>query len=94
MVVSEQDRQLITHWIEPHPWKSGVAEARLRDSKIPVWAIIGYLQMVDGDVDRTARDYCIPGEAVEAALAYYRPHRAALDARLVANGGAPAAVLP
>ncbi len=94
LVSGEQDQQLIAHWIESHPWKQGVAEARLRDSKIPVWAIVGYLQMVNGDAERTARDYRIPGEAVETVLAYYRRHREAIDARLAANLAVPATAAP
>ena len=90
----EQDQQLMAQLIEPHPWKQDVAEARLRDSKISVWAIVGYLQMVDGDAERTARDYRIPGEAVEAVLAYYRRHREAIDARLAANLALPATAAP
>jgi uncharacterized protein (DUF433 family) len=94
LVSGEQDQQLMTRWIEPQPWKQDVAEARLRKSNISVWAIVGYLQMVDGDVERTARDYRIPGEAVEAVLAYYRQHREALDARLAANLALPATAAP
>ena len=43
--------------------------------------------MVDGDLDQVATDYDITREAVDAALAYYRMHKAAIDARLAANGG-------
>ena len=84
MVVTDQ--ALITRHIEQHPRRRGEAEARLADSKIAVWAIVGYLRMVDGDVDRVASDYDLPRAAVEAALASYRRHRAPLDARLAANG--------
>jgi uncharacterized protein (DUF433 family) len=94
LVSGEQDQELADRWIEPHPWKQGAAEARLRDSKIPVWAIVGYLRMVDGDAERTARDYRIPGEAVAAVLAYYRRHREAIDARLAANLALPATTAP
>ena len=90
----EQYQQHVDRWIEPHPWKQGAAGARLRDSKVAVWAIVGYLQMVDGDVERTVRDYRIPGEVVEAVLAHYRRHREAIDARLAANLALPAAVAP
>lgn len=80
------DQELITRYIEQHPRKLGVSEARLAGSKVAVWALVGYLRMVDGDVDRVAADYDLPREAVDAALAYYRQHRAALDLRLAANG--------
>ena len=81
------DQELITRYVEQHPRKRGPGEARLADSKIPVWALIGYCRMVDGDLDQVATDYDIPREAVDAALAYYRVHKAAIDARLAANGG-------
>ena len=87
MVLQEQSQQLIARWIEPHPWKGSAAEARLKDSKISVWAIIGQLRAEGRDVPRVAEDYDIPVEAVEAALAYYREHRAVIDDRLRANGG-------
>lgn len=85
MVLREPAQELITRWIEPHPWKQGVEEARLRESKISVWALIGYLPMVGGDEARVAEDYLIPTEAVEAAVAYYRQHQAEIDARLASN---------
>lgn len=85
MVVKEQERQLIARWIEPHPRKRGVEEARLKEFAIAVWALIGALRMYDGDVTQVARGYRIPPEAVEAAQAYYRHHRCAIDARLAAN---------
>jgi uncharacterized protein (DUF433 family) len=81
----EQARQLIACWIEPHPRKGGAAEARLKGSKISVWAVIGQLRAEGRDVPRVAEDYGIPEEAVEAALAYYAQHRAVIAERLVAN---------
>ena len=87
MVLQEQAQQLIARWIELHPWKGSAAEARLKESKISVWAIIGQLRAEGRDVQRVAEDYLIPVEAVEAALAYYQQHRAGIDDRLVANGG-------
>ena len=87
MVLQEQAQQLITRWIEPHAWKGSAAEARLKDSKIAVWAIVGQLRAEGRDVPRVAEDYGIPVEAVEAALAYYHEHRAIIDDRLRANGG-------
>jgi uncharacterized protein (DUF433 family) len=50
-----------------------------------VWALVGYWQMVDGDIGQVAADYEIPREAVEAALAYYETHREVIQARLDAN---------
>ena len=84
MVRQEQARQLVARWIEPHPSKGSAAEARLKDSKIAVWAIVGQLRAEGRDVPRVADDYGIP---VEAVLAYYDQHRAVIDDRLRANGG-------
>lgn len=77
--------ELIARWIERDPRRPGPEEARLRDAKIAIWAIIGYLRTVDGDRRHAADAYGIPPEAVEAAVAYYQEHRESLDARLAAN---------
>jgi len=77
---------LIEQYIEPHPSKPGISNARLTtDRHVPVWALIGHIDVVDGDVDQVARDYGVPREAVDAALAYYQRHKASIDARLVLN---------
>jgi len=52
---------------------------------VPVWALIGHLDVVDGDVDQVAHDYGIPHEAVDASLAYYERHKPSIDARLALN---------
>ena len=65
--------------------EGGAGEARLKHSKVSVWAIIGQLGGEDGDVRRIADDYDVPVEAVEVALAYSREHRAVIDDRLAAN---------
>jgi uncharacterized protein (DUF433 family) len=65
-------------------YPGGRADARLLDSGVPVWALIGQLE-AGGDLDQVAADYSLPREAVEAALAYYRRHRALIDARILLN---------
>ena len=85
MTDEERRRALIERWIEPHPWRRNPAEVLLKGSALSVWALIGYLRMVDGDIHRTAVDYGITDEEVEAALAYYHENRAIIDARLAAN---------
>jgi uncharacterized protein (DUF433 family) len=77
---------LIAKYIEPHPAKPGISNARLTtDRHVPVWALIGHLEVVEGDAGQVAHDYGIPREAMDAALAYYERHQAAIDARLVLN---------
>lgn len=63
----------------------GVADARLKASGVQVWAIIGYLKAAQGDEEWVAGGYDIPVEAVRAARAYYKKHKAAIDARLAMN---------
>jgi uncharacterized protein (DUF433 family) len=41
--------------------------------------------MAGGDIAELAEAYEVPREAVEVALAYYRQHRATIDARLLLN---------
>ena len=62
---------LIENYIEPNPYKSGEAEAWLRESGVSVWALIEYWYGVNFDTARVAHDFALPNEAVEAALAYY-----------------------
>jgi uncharacterized protein (DUF433 family) len=73
--------------MDPH--RPGPADARLRDSGVPLWALISYLQRaVGGEVAQAAEDYAVPVEAVEAALAYYQQseqHRQLIDARIALN---------
>jgi uncharacterized protein (DUF433 family) len=85
MATTETERNLVARWIEPNPHRPGVEDAILVDYGVSVWALIGYLAMVENDVARVAADYEIPLEAVEAALAYYQEHKSAIDARLAAN---------
>ncbi len=68
-------------------WKRGTAaaEARLKESNIPVWAIIQHLAALHGDVPAVAKDYEVTEAEVEAARAYYERHREVIDDRLAAN---------
>jgi len=54
---------------------------------VSVWALVGYLEAVHGDVSRVADDYRLPLEAVEAAVTYYRQYKQLIDDRLEANAG-------
>lgn len=77
--------ELIERYIEPNPLTGSKAEARLRDSKVAVWALAGYLQNGESDLARAAMDYHLPREAIEAALEYYRRHKVLIDDRVAAN---------
>ncbi len=82
----KNDEDLIAQYIERNPNKPGLDEARLKNYHVSVWAIIGYLNLaVEGNVEHAAKDYGLPHEAVEAALAYYRRHRCRIDVRIAAN---------
>jgi len=77
--------RLIDSWIRPDPVQPGVEEARIMPYGVQVWAIIGHLQATGESPAQAAEDYNIPEEAVAAALAYFRRHRAAIETRLAAN---------
>jgi uncharacterized protein (DUF433 family) len=81
---NETDRR-IEQYIEQDPHRPGRYNARLRTSGVHVWALVGHLQVINWDVEQAARDYDLPREAVEAALAYYHQHKAIIDARIEAN---------
>ena len=79
------EQQLIEQYIDPN-WDryGGPADARLKTG-VPVWALIGYLRVVDGALDEAAAAYELSRAEVEAALAYYRRNRKYIDARLLLN---------
>jgi uncharacterized protein (DUF433 family) len=81
------EEQLIQRHVDPDwdRYPGGRADARLRDSGVPVWALVGHLRAIDNDLDRAAADYEIPREALDAALAFYRRHKSLIDARLLLN---------
>ncbi|MGH2449074.1 MAG: DUF433 domain-containing protein [Chloroflexota bacterium] len=81
------ERELIERYIDlnAHRYPDGRADARLRAYGVPVWALIGQLQALDGDLDQLAQDYELPREAVDAALAYYSCNKEYIDARLLLN---------
>lgn len=79
------DEDLIDVWIEPDPRKPWTGDARVRDYFVHVWALVGHQRATDGGAEAIARDYGLPAQAVEAALAYYRRHGEAIDARLDEN---------
>jgi uncharacterized protein (DUF433 family) len=77
--------ELICRYIEDDPARPGPIEARITQVGVPIWALIGYLRAAGGDVEMVARDYEMPPDAVRAAIAFYRVHAAAIDARIAAN---------
>lgn len=83
------DKSLIETYIEEDPERPGPSEARLVDSGVPVWAIIGTLRLSEGPMDhlalQVADEYDIPVEAVTAAIRYFEQHRIAILGRLAAN---------
>lgn len=83
--VKLDDDRLIAEHVEAGPGHHGVGDARLRGSKVPVWAVVGYLRAV-ADPVQTAKDYDIPVEEVRAAQAYYRRHDREIDDRLRRTG--------
>jgi uncharacterized protein (DUF433 family) len=81
MTADERVRQRI----EEDPSRPGPQSARLRESGVPVWAVISYYDALKHDVELTAHDYEIPVEDVRAALDYYHQHKQEIDARLAMN---------
>ena len=81
------EQELIDRYVDTHTerYPAGPADARLREYGVSVWALVGHLHAVGGDVDKVAEDYLLPREAVEAALAYYGRYKKLIDARLLLN---------
>lgn len=81
---------LIARYIEPHPANPGIGEFRLKEeyNGYPVWSIIGSLMPDGSNMERMAREYEIPLEAIVAARAYYARHKQEIDDRPAANRAA------
>jgi uncharacterized protein (DUF433 family) len=82
------DDALIARYVEDDPRRPGPANARLTDSGVPIWALIGYLHAAaGGDTRQAAEDYRVPVDAVRAAVAYYnqRDNRPLIDALIALN---------
>ena len=77
-----REAELIARYIEPNPQKPQPANARLIESGVAVWALIGYLRAADGNVDEVTAAYDLSPIEMQAALAYYRQHKDAIEARL------------
>lgn len=80
------EQQLIEKYIGlDHERFGGRADARLKVSGVNIWAIVTYLNLYDGDIDRVAREYELSPEEMAAALAYYRRNKKYVDARILLN---------
>jgi uncharacterized protein (DUF433 family) len=75
---------LIETWIDRYGRKG---DARIKGTGVHVWALIGYLQgaQENWDIERAARDYQLPVEAVRAAVAYYDRYAMFIEDVLEAN---------
>jgi uncharacterized protein (DUF433 family) len=63
----------------------GRADARLKESGASVWAIVAFLDVYEGDLDKVIDHFELSREEIEAALAYYRRNKRYVDARIVLN---------
>jgi uncharacterized protein (DUF433 family) len=84
---SDLDEQ---HLIEKHisleyERYGGRADARLKESGVSIWAIVAYLEMYEGDLDKVAWSFELSQEEMDAALAYYRRNKKYIDARITLN---------
>lgn len=79
------EERLIDAYIEPDPNRPGADRARIKGYGMNVWALIGEYNATAGDIAAVAGAYDVPVEVVDAALAYYRRHKDAIDCRLAAN---------
>lgn len=82
---TRSEAELIAAWIERNPYHPDASNVRLREYGYSIWALIGDLPQVEGDVGALADAFDIPIEAAEAALAYYLCHKAEIDGRLARN---------
>jgi uncharacterized protein (DUF433 family) len=89
-LTENETEALIERHIEPHPdpVKEGYAWYRLKERGVPIYAIIGSMAPILDNAADVADAFAVSREAVDAALAYYRRHKAAIDSRRAANRAA------
>lgn len=73
---------LIAQYIEENPHRPGPGDAIIRGVGVSVWIVVEAYRASGRDSERIARAWDIPREAMDAALAYYAKHTAAIDARI------------
>lgn len=81
------EEALIAAHIHPHPWRHSSSWAVVGERGVPVWAILSRYDPAHDDVAVIAHEYGVPPAAIEAALAYYRRHRAGIDRIIASNRG-------
>ena len=60
--------------------------ARIGGHGVEVWSLIGYVKGIHGNRADVAAGFDLPIEAIEAAEAYYRRHKAIIDNRIDPDG--------
>ncbi len=90
LIDSDEPRTLVIEpdladYIEPDPHRPDPSDVRLRQYGIHVWVLVGYWLGTGRDACRTAQDYDIPMEYLEAALRYYERHKIFIDVRRAQN---------
>lgn len=86
------EEELLAMHTAPDPNSGGRAYARVMPSGVPIWALIGSLPGAGNEPRAIAQAYAITEEEMEAALAYYRRYREYIDAVLLLNEDAFAAI--
>lgn len=84
---AREEEELIRRHVIQEGDRGGRAEAWLADSRVSIWALVGYLSGVDSDLEQLAADYNLTEDAVQAAMAFYRRHKCLIDARVAMNTG-------
>lgn len=69
-ISKKERRELVKKHIIPGPY-GGITDARLRESRVPIWALISHLKLLDWDVARATKNYGVSEEEMIAALAFY-----------------------
>lgn len=80
------EQRLIERHVDPdHDRFGGRADARLKESGVSIWAIVTYLEVYGGDLEKVAWHFELSQDELDAALAYYRRNKKYVDARVLLN---------
>lgn len=86
-LAEDEQVTLMRTWLQDHPHRPAPYEVIVGPHSVPVYALIGYLEVAKGDLCKVAEAYDVPLDAVKAAVVYYSRYPEIITARVDANNG-------
>ena len=72
-------------WLEPKPYKKFTRQLGIKGRNMTVWNLVADVVVSGLSPGEVAKDYRLPGEAVQEALDYYYANQEWIDAEVEAT---------